>query len=188
MHRDLIKQILLEQREEIKNIFKMKIISREIITRIEKIFNSDLIKVIMGVRRCGKSVLAHYLLRNIKYGYINFDDERLIGVKTKELNDLLEVINEIEPDCKCFLLDEIQNVSGWELFVNRLKRKGYNLVVTGSNSELLSRGLATHLTGRHFGIELYPFPFREFLIYHNYSLKKEDLYITQKRAPDKEIT
>lgn len=187
MNKQLIKQILIEQKEEIKRIFQGKIIPRGIITRIQKVFSSDLIKVIMGVRRCGKSVLAHYLLRDIKYGYINFDDERLIGVKTADLNNFLEVLLEIQSDSRVILLDEIQNVNGWELFVNRLKRNGYNLVITGSNSKLLSRELATHLTGRHFTIELYPFSFKEFLIYKNHLINKEDLYITQKRAGTKKM-
>ena len=60
-------------------------------------------------------------------------------------------------------MDEVQNVEGWELFVSRLQRLGYNLVVTGSNSKLLSRDLATHLTGRYVAIELFPFSFAEVL-------------------------
>ena len=69
-----IKQILIEQKEEIKRIFQERLIPRGIIPQVEKIFNSNLIKVIIGVRRCGKSVLAHYLLKDKQYGYINFDD------------------------------------------------------------------------------------------------------------------
>jgi len=125
-----IKQILIEQKEEIKRIFKERLIPRGIIPQVEKIFNSNLIKVIIGVRRCGKSVLAHYLLKDKQYGYINFDDERMIGTKTRDLNSFLEILQELNPDCRFFLLDEIQNIAGWELFVNRLKRNGYNIIVT----------------------------------------------------------
>lgn len=182
-----IKQILLEQREEIADIFKEKIINREIEPKIKDMFNSNLIKVVTGVRRCGKSVLSHLLLKDNEYGYVNFDDERLIGVKTNDLNDFLEVLNELNPDIKYLLFDEIQNVKGWELFVNRLKRRGYNIIISGSNSQLLSKELATHLTGRHFGVELYPFSFREFLSYKNSSIQKEDLFITEKRAKIKRL-
>lgn len=182
MEKNLVKQILLEQKKEIEEVFKQKIIKREVEPNAKKMFASDLIKVIMGVRRCGKSVLAHQLLKDNNYGYVNFDDERLIGAKTKDLNMFFEIAKEIEPDFKYLLLDEVQNVEGWELFVNRLKRRGYNIVVSGSNSRLLAKELATHLTGRHFSIELYPFSFREFLSYKDFSIKEEDFYITEKKA------
>ena len=187
MERYLIKQILLEQEEEINEIFKGKIIKREIETNLEKILTSNLIKVIMGVRRCGKSVLAHQLLKGKNYGYVNFDDERLVGVKAENLNDFLEVLKEIKPDFKYLLLDEIQNVDKWELFVNRLKRRGYNIFISGSNSKLLSRELATHLTGRHLSIELYPFSFREFLLYEDFVIDRDSFYITEKKAQIKRL-
>lgn len=187
MEKYLIKQVLLEQKEEIGEIFKERIIKRGIEPGAKKMFASNLIKVIMGVRRCGKSVLAHQLLEDNNYGYVNFDDERFVGVKTKDLNTFFEILKEMEPDFKYMLLDEVQNVEGWELFVNRLKRKNYNLVVTGSNSKLLSKELATHLTGRHFSIELYPFSFREFLSYKDFFIKEEDFYITEKKANVKRL-
>jgi len=187
MEKHLIKQILLEQREEIRHIFKEKTIKREVESYARKALESDLIKVIMGVRRCGKSVLAHQLLKDRNYGYVNFDDERLIGAKTKDLNNFLEVLKEIEPDFNHLLLDEVQNIEGWELFVNRLKRRGYNIVVTGSNSKLLSKELATHLTGRHFSLQLYPFSFAEFLLFKDVKAEEKDFYITEKRAGIKRL-
>ena len=187
MNKENIKQILIEQSEEVKRLFRQKIIPRGIVSEAKGIFASDLIKVITGIRRCGKSVLSHYLLKDSRYGYVNFDDERLISVKAEDLNDFLEVLIEIDPDLKDILLDEVQNVEGWELFINRLKRDGYNLIVTGSNSRLLSKELSTHLTGRHFTIELYPFSFREFLLYNNFSFDKKDLYITKQKAKIKKM-
>jgi hypothetical protein len=187
MEKYLIKQILLEQRQEIQHIFKGKIIKREIEPKVIGAFESDLVKVIMGVRRCGKSVLAHQLLKNKNYGYVNFDDERLIGIKASQLNDFLEVLKEIDPEFNHLLLDEVQNIEGWELFVNRLKRNGYNVVISGSNSKLLNRKLATHLTGRHFSIELYPFSFKEFLLFNGVSIQEKDFYITEKKAKIKRL-
>jgi len=187
MEKRIIKQILLEQKKEIKEIFKEKIIPREQEVEIKKALKTNLIKVIMGIRRSGKSVLAHCLLKEKNYGYINFDDERLLGVKAKDLNDFLEVLKEINPDFKYLLLDEIQNVEGWELFVNRLKRIGYNLIITGSNSRLLSKELATSLTGRHITIELFPFSFKEFLNYKQFEYNQESFYLAEEKGKIKRL-
>ncbi|MBI5555605.1 MAG: ATP-binding protein, partial [Elusimicrobia bacterium] len=187
MEKQLIKEILLEQRQEIGRIFRQKIVGREAARANKDILGSNLIKVITGVRRCGKSVFVHQLFKDKDYAYVNFDDERLIGIQANSLNDFLECAKELQPDFKSIFLDEIQNVTGWELFVNRLKRQDYNLVVTGSNSKLLSRDLATHLTGRHFSVELYPFSFKEFLDYRGFPVKADDFYITEKRAAVKKF-
>jgi len=187
MENQTIKQIVLDQKEEVKEIFKTKIIEREIEEKVRDSLKDNLIKVIIGIRRCGKSVLSHQILKEKNYGYINFDDERLIGAKAEDLNDFLEVLKEINPDFNYLLLDEIQNVEGWELFVNRLKRMGHNLIITGSNSKLLSKELSTYLTGRHFAVELYPFSFEEFLKYKNFKYSKNDLYATKNRAHIKSL-
>ena len=182
MEKRIIKQILVEQKEEIPLVFKRKTINRKVLPEAVKLVKTDLIKVIMGIRRCGKSTLSHQLLRDKKYGYINFDDERLVSAKPGDLNDFLEVLEEINHELKYILLDEIQNIKGWELFVNRINRKGYNVLVTGSNSKLLSKELATHLTGRHLSIGLYPFSFKEFLIFKNLDIRAGDIYTTTQRA------
>lgn len=183
MEKYIIKQILIEQMEEIKPLLQGNIIPREIASKAMSWMGSDLIKIVMGVRRSGKSTLAHQLLAGQEYGYVNFDDERFINITSDSLNDFLQVTKEIGPDCKHLLLDEIQNVDGWELFANRLKREGYNIVITGSNAKLLSSELATHLTGRHIPIELFPFSFKEYLTYTGLSVKKESaLYSTNDKA------
>jgi len=107
------------------------------------------------------------LLAGEKYAYVNFDDERLIDVTAESLNLFYEVLNDISGGFEYLLLDEVQNVTGWELFVNRLHRNKVKIVITGSNAHLLSRDLATHLTGRHLVYEVYPFSFREFLEFKN---------------------
>lgn len=187
MERRLIKQVLLEQKEEVKKIYEEKFIKREVEEGIKKCLRDNLIKVIIGVRRCGKSILALQVLKGENFGYINFDDERLIGVTVSDLNDFLEVLREINPNFNYLLLDEIRNIYGWELFVNRLKRNGYNIIITGSNSKLLSRELASHLTGRHISFELFPFSFREFLSFKNIQFNENDFYITEKRAAIKRL-
>lgn len=162
----IIRQILIDQREERSALLARCGVEREGESAVVQGLSDDLIKVITGVRRCGKSVLAHRALRGMTYGYVNFDDERLFGVQANALNTVLEVLIELEPGLQYILFDEIQNIEKWELFVNRLQRQGYRVVLTGSNAHLLSRELATHLTGRHRVYEVYPYSFREYLLAH----------------------
>ena len=165
-----LKQIIIDQKEELNSIFeKEKIIDREVLSlsKYKTFLKSGLIKIVTGPRRAGKSVLCCQLIKNKNFAYINFDDETLAGLKTEDLNLILKAFYEIYKDPEFILLDEVQNIERWELFVNRLKRQGFNLIVTGSNAKLLSKELATHLTGRHFSLELYPFSFREFLKFYN---------------------
>jgi predicted AAA+ superfamily ATPase len=81
----------------------------------------------------------------------------------------LEVLYKVYGDFSYLLLDEVQNVDGWHLFVNRMLRKKMHIVLTGSNSKLLSGELASHLTGRHHQIELLPFSFADFCAYKKIS-------------------
>jgi hypothetical protein len=164
--KSIIRQILIDQREERRGLLARCGVERDCEGAIVQGLSDDLIKVITGVRRCGKSVLAHRALRGITYGYVNFDDERLFGVGVEALNTVLEVLLELDPGLRYLLLDEIQNIERWEIFVNRLQRQGYRVVLTGSNAHLLSRELATHLTGRHRLFEVYPYSFREYLRAH----------------------
>ncbi len=173
MDRNLLKETLLGQALEAKKIREQpQTIERENQQHTLSYFNNNLVKVITGVRRCGKSVFSLLATKNLPAAYVNFDDERLLRTKTEDLNTVLEVILELYSSAKVLIFDEIQNVPGWELFVNRLKRQEFQLVVTGSNSKLLSQELATHLTGRHLSIELFPFSFREFLKFKGYLLEK----------------
>jgi len=154
-----MKEILIEQREILEEKIKnTKVIERE---RKNEFLESALIKVTTGVRRCGKSFFTYLILKEKPFGYANFDDERILTDKPQKiLSALLEIYGK---GMKVLFFDEIQNLEKWELFVNRLHREGYNIFLTGSNAKLLSRELATHLTGRHYSIELFPFSFREYL-------------------------
>src|SRR3989344_8777119 len=157
------KTIIKEQREELEKIFhEERIIEREGLENSKKALNHPNILAVLGVRRCGKSIFSYLLAKAHKMGYINFDDERLAGLKTEDLNKILESFYELYRDIDYIILDEIQNVNNWELFVNRLRRTK-KIIVTGSNSNLLSGELATHLTGRYIDFNLYPFSFKEIL-------------------------
>lgn len=130
-------------------------------------------QVVIGVRRSGKSTLCYQALESagVGYAYADFDDERLVGVDASQLNDILEVLYKIYGDFNYLFLDEIQNVEGWHLFVNRLLRKKMHVIITGSNAKLLSGELATHLSGRAKEIHLFPFSFREFCLMKDVDIK-----------------
>ncbi|MBI2147428.1 ATP-binding protein [Candidatus Woesearchaeota archaeon] len=159
---DTIKTVIMEREQELhKKIAEENIIPREGAVEIQKLFSPDAAVVITGVRRCGKSLLA-FLLGETPFGYVNFDDERLT-IKAEELNSVLEAVYALKGEVNFFIFDEIQNIVGWEKFVSRLL-PGKKIIITGSNARLMSKELATHLTGRHLDITLYPFSFREFLL------------------------
>jgi len=160
-----IKEIITLQKREIELRLKERYVEREQELRL----NNNLIKVIIGPRRAGKSFFAlHFLNKKEKFGYVNFDDEKLI--ETKNYDEIITAINSVYDNPKFILFDEIQNLPKWELFANRLQRQGYNLVITGSNSNLLSKELATHLTGRHLLTNIFPFTFKEYLKLENKEL------------------
>lgn len=158
---DLLR-ILSNQKAEIK-AFK----SQQLVTRKEESLvnlDSKLAQVVIGVRRSGKSTLCQKVLieSGINFAYVNFDDENLVNLRKEDLDIVMETLYRIYGKFNHLLLDEIQNIDGWPLFVNRLLRQGMHLVVTGSNANLLSGELATHLTGRYHQIVLFPFSFNEY--------------------------
>lgn len=161
-------QVLAEQKEYMDGYQPDGWVTR----REEQLFELDstLAQVVVGVRRSGKSTLCHKVLleHNVKYGYANFDDDRLANLQVEDLNTVLSCIYQIYgTDIKYIFLDEIQDVDGWHLFVNRLLRTNLHVIVTGSNAKLLSGELATHLTGRYNEIRLFPFSFREYCDFHH---------------------
>lgn len=164
-------QIVADQKEELELIDPKDLCSR----KEESLFDIDspLAQIVIGVRRSGKSTICHKVLkeRGISYAYLNFDDERLYKLESKDLNSLLEAIYMVYGDFQYLFLDEIQNITEWFLFVNRLLRQKIHLVITGSNAKLLSSELSTHLTGRYNQIELYPFSFSEFCQYRKIDTK-----------------
>jgi predicted AAA+ superfamily ATPase len=116
--------------------------------------------IISGLRRAGKSTLlaqmAHQLGREQFY-YLNFEDDRFINFNAGDFNDLYQVLMEVFVQRRIFIIDEIQNISGWEHFVRRFMDQGFKFYISGSNAVLLSRELGSRLTGRYVPIELFPF-------------------------------
>ncbi len=154
--------ILTDQQEELEARCKDYLCHREEEKLID--LKSPQAQVVIGVRRSGKSTLCFQALESadVKYAYADFDDERLQGIDAGQLNELLEVLYKIYGDFEYLFLDEIQDVDGWHLFVNRMLRKKMHVVITGSNAKLLSSELATYLAGRAKEIHLYPFSFAEY--------------------------
>lgn len=167
MDEKTILEVLAEQQEEIKSYKQQKWVERKEESLFE--FDTSMAQVVIGVRRSGKSTLCHKVLleRGIRYGYVNFDDDRLAEMQVGDLNTVLSCVYQLYgTDIPYLVLDEIQDVDGWYLFVNRLLRTSQNIFITGSNAKLLSGELATHLTGRYNEIHLYPFSFSEYCQYH----------------------
>ena len=179
----IILQVLSEQREEKNSFDTASWVARREESLLE--LESPLAQIVIGVRRSGKSTLCHKVLieHNINYAYANLDDDRLASMKTEDLNTLLSCIYQIYgTDIKYLFLDEIQNVEGWHLFVNRLLRSKMRIIVTGSNAKLLSGELATHLTGRYNEIRIFPFSFSEYCHFHHIDIKS----ITTKAAAERQ--
>lgn len=162
----IILQVLSEQKAEIMNYKPQKWVTRREESLFE--FDSTLAQVVIGVRRSGKSTLCHKVLQEhgVRYAYVNLDDDRLANMQTEDLNTVLSCVYQLYgTDVPYLFLDEIQDVEGWYLFVNRLLRTDLHIFVTGSNAKLLSGELATHLTGRYNEIKLFPFSFAEYCEY-----------------------
>lgn len=159
----LLESVITEQQQELDFLREEKRCSRieEGLIDIE----SKMAQVVVGVRRSGKSTLCmnRLLASGVDFAYVNFDDERLANVEADDLNNILEILYKLKGGkVQCLFFDEIQNVYGWHLFVNRLLRVRKTIVITGSNAKLLGGELATHLTGRNEVVELFPFSFRDY--------------------------
>ncbi len=182
MRPEILKRIILSQKEEIQEKFqKGNIILRAInISKLQSYLKIPNILAITGIRRCGKSVLSWQIAnKNETFAYINFDDERLLHFTAEDFDALLESFYELYGEFEYIVLDEVQNIEGWEFFVNRLRRTK-RVIITGSNSKLLSGELATHLTGRYIDVVLMPFSFIEYLQFHGIAHHSDDIYSTQK--------
>ncbi|MBR1922769.1 MAG: ATP-binding protein [Paludibacteraceae bacterium] len=157
-----LETILADQRQELIRVDCSTLLSRQEEQKIN--LHSKLAQVVIGVRRSGKSVLCQKVLleSGVRFAYVNFDDENLADMKVDELNEIIETLYRIYGNYTHLFIDEVQNAPRWPLFVNRLLRQGLHLIITGSNANLLSDELITHLTGRYNEIRLFPFSFEEY--------------------------
>lgn len=169
--KEQIRSMLLEQFQAFWSLDTG--IEREQLSELIKASNLPHAVIISGLRRVGKSTLlaqlAHHLGEDLFY-YINFEDDRFLNFKAEEATYLYQSLVEVFGERKIFVIDEIQNIYGWEHFVRRFMDMGNKFYITGSNASLLSRELGSKLTGRYIPIELFPFSFSEYLRFSLYDI------------------
>lgn len=161
----MMKNIILNQRAERDELMARPYLQRETKYNIDELLTNPLIKLITGPRRVGKSVFALLMLQGKNFAYLNFDDNLLLEHWDENL--VMKMLDDVYPDYDYLLLDEVQNLTDWDLWINKLHRRGRNLIITGSNAKMLSSEMATVLTGRYLQIEMLPFSLEETMRWKN---------------------
>ncbi len=160
-----MKNIILNQKAERDELMARPYQQRITKYDVEELLSNPLIKLITGPRRVGKSVYALLMLQGSNFAYLNFDDSQLLENWDEDL--VMKTLEDVYPEYEYLLLDEIQNLPDWDLWVNKLYRRGKNLIITGSNAKMLSSEMATVLTGRYLQIEMLPFSLNETMRWKN---------------------
>ena len=165
-----MKTIILNQRKERDELLSRPYLIRRNSQDADMLLGSHLIKLITGPRRVGKSTQALLMLRNRNFAYLNFDSQPLLDAW--DANLVMRVLDDVYPEYDYLLLDEVQNLQGWDLWVSELYRRGKNLVITGSNAKMLSSEMATVLTGKYLQVEMLPFSLEEFFDWNKCDIHK----------------
>lgn len=163
-----MKTIILNQRRERDELMSRPYLMRRSNQDTALLLSSSLIKLITGPRRVGKSTQALLMLRDKNFAYLNFDNYSLLDAW--EANLVMRMLDDVYPGYEYILLDEVQNLDGWDLWVSELYRLGKNLVITGSNARMLSSEMATVLTGKYLQLEMLPFSLEEFFDWNKLDL------------------
>ena len=167
-----MKTTILNQRAERDELLSRPYQQRHTKYKADELLQNPLIKLITGPRRVGKSVFALLMLQGKNFAYLNFDDNQLLEKWDEDL--AMSALDDVYPDYDFMLLDEIQNLPDWDLWVSKLYRRGKNLIITGSNAKMLSSEMATVLTGRYLQIEMLPFSLEETMSWKNISHDREE--------------
>lgn len=175
MNKEVFRAIIKEGQDEIQDV--------ELYER-SFTFEKNGRYVLVGIRQAGKSYLLYQRAKqllvsghNIKEMiYINFDDERLLGMTADDFDLILQVYTSVYTHKPILFFDEIQNIEGWEHFARRLANQKYMVFITGSNAKMLSRDIATTLGGRFFDEKVFPYSFREYLEAKGIILDHEWMY------------
>jgi len=197
MEKEKLKELIIGHKE--KFLSRGNLVRREIQEQIANYIPQREILIITGVRRSGKSSLMKLLCDDLLNTedvlandilYLNFEDERFIPFTFQDFEPLFETFIELEnPQGRIYMfLDEIQNIKGWEKWLNRLYEfENVKIIVTGSNASLLGSEISTALTGRNRQIVTWPFSFREFLTMKKVIIDDKSLYIRQKKVEIKRL-
>lgn len=164
-----MKNIILAQRKERDGLLSRPYIMRQSKYDGQELLSNSLIKLITGPRRVGKSVYALLLLKDTNFAYLNFDDKMLLDNWDEDV--VMKTLGEVYGNYEYLLLDEVQNLTGWDLWVSKLYRRGTNMIITGSNAKMLSSEMATVLTGRYIQIEMLPFSLEETFRWNGINIK-----------------
>ena len=167
-----MKTTILNQRAERDELMSRPYQQRHTKYNTDELLQNPLIKLITGPRRVGKSVFALLMLQGKNFAYLNFDDNQLLDKWDEDL--VMSAIEDVYPGYDFILLDGVQNLPDWDLWIGKLYRRGKNLVITGSNAKMLSSEMATVLTGRYLQIEMLPFSLEETMSWKNISLLREE--------------
>lgn len=167
-----MKTTILNQRAERDELLSRPYQQRHTRYGTDELLQNPLIKLITGPRRVGKSVFALLMLQGKNFAYLNFDDNQLLENWDEDL--AMSALDDVYPDYDFMLLDEIQNLQDWDLWVSKLYRRGKNLIITGSNANMLSSEMATVLTGRYLQIEMLPFSLDETMRWKNITPDREE--------------
>lgn len=165
----VMKNIILNQKAERDELMARSYQQRHTKYNVGELLANPLIKLITGPRRVGKSVFALLMLQGKNFAYLNFDDNQLLDNWNEEL--VMSVLDDVYSGYDYLLLDEIQNLSGWDMWVGKLYRRGKNLIITGSNAKMLSSEMATALTGHYFQIEMLPFSLKETMCWNGIDIR-----------------
>ena len=168
----VMKTTILNQRAERDELLSRPYQQRHTKYDADELLQNPLIKLITGPRRVGKSVFALLMLQGKNFAYLNFDDNQLLEKWNEDL--AMSALDYVYPDYDFMLLDEIQNLPDWDLWVSKLYRHGKNLIITGSNANMLSSEMATVLTGRYLQIEMLPFSLDETMRWKNISPDRKE--------------
>ena len=162
MNKELFRAIISENQEFIGSI---PLVERPL--HLEESGNY----VFVGVRQAGKSYLLYQRVKELlgcginlhDIVYVNFDDERLLGMTTDDFDLILQAYYSMHGGQPIFFFDEIQNVDGWANFARRLANQKHRVYVTGSNAKMLSRDIETVLGGRYLSVYVFTYSFEEYL-------------------------
>ena len=175
-------QVAYAQKERI--LAQSGLIQRDIMLLAKEALLSDnRVLVVTGMRRVGKSTLVQQLMAMVdSFCYFNFEDEKLLDFTVEQFGELEETLIQVYGPAQYWFFDEIQNVTQFELAIRRMQDSGKKIVLTGSNSSMLSIEFGSKLTGRYKQIELFPFSFSEYLRFLNVTFQEKDFYLPENKV------